>query len=155
MHHCALPLPALALALVIGGCQSVPPRSTASPIVPVEEAAIHGRAFYLERMHLPHDAVLEVLLLGERADDALSTTVLAERAFTHLHGPPYEFDLAYDPARVGADMRCSLRATLRGGDGQLEFVTERRVPVTPGSRDVVTFRLMRAGGGQVPQAPAS
>jgi putative lipoprotein len=139
-------LPLLALAFTLGGCQSVPPRGTATPAAPKQAAKLHGRASYLERMQLPADAVLEVQLLGERAADT-STSVLAEQRFTRLHGPPYEFELAYDPTRIDADMHCSLRATLRRGDGHLEFVTERRVPVTPGSGETVEFRLVRAGGG--------
>ena len=138
-----LALPLLAFALALAGCQSVPPRGTATAPAPAQAAAIHGRAFYLERLQLPADTVLEVQLLGERAADR-STAVLAEQRFMRLHGPPYAFDLAYDPARVGADMHCSLRATLRSSDGHLEFVTERRVPVKPGSREVVELRLVRA-----------
>ena len=41
-------------------------------------------------------------------------------------------------------MSYSLHASLVSGGSHLEFVTDTRVPVTPGSKDVVEFRMVRA-----------
>ncbi len=104
---------------------------------------IHGSAYFLERMLLPPDAVLDVQLIDDRVADT-ANAVIAQQTFAHLQGPPYDFVLNYDPGSVQKGMSYSLHAALRSGDGHLEFVTDSRVPVTIGSKDVVSFRMVRA-----------
>ncbi|HEY0229911.1 MAG TPA: YbaY family lipoprotein [Dokdonella sp.] len=134
----------LAVTLVLAACQPVPPpkRSVAEP-APVQPALVHGRAFFLERMLLAPGATLDVLLIGEQGDAAPAT--IAQAHFVDLHGPPYDFELPYDPARIDAGTHYSLRANLRNAEGHLEFATDARVPVTPGAAQRVEFRLVRAG----------
>jgi len=135
----------LAVAVLLTACQPVPPpkRSVQEP-VPAQPSLIHGRAFFLERMLLAPGATLEVLLIGEQGDAAAAT--LAQAQFSDLHGPPYDFDLPYDPARIDANTHYSLRANLRNAEGHLEFATDKRVPVAPGDARHVEFRLVRASG---------
>jgi len=134
-------LPILAVCIALSACQTGADTKTPSPAA--NEAVIHGRAFYLERMMLPPDTVLDVQLINDRLADT-PTAVIAKQRFTDLKGPPYEFALRYDPKRIESAMGYSLHASLSSGDGHLEFVTDTRVPVTPGSDAVVEFRLVRA-----------
>jgi putative lipoprotein len=141
------------LAIVIAalsGCQSVsgPEHGTqgSTPATrTTEPTLVHGRAFYLERMMLPPGATLEVQLIDDALADAGATTAtIASKSWSDLHGPPYEFALPYDSARIDASKHYSLRASLRDAQGHLEFATDSRVEVKPGTTTTVEFRLVRA-----------
>ncbi|HWI24385.1 MAG TPA: MliC family protein, partial [Lysobacter sp.] len=79
-------------------------------------------------------------------DVTLATTTLEDVA-----GPPYDFALQYDPAKLRADGRYALAAVLRGADGAVLFTTPAPVPVKTGDANIVEFRMVRAGAGDVPQ----
>jgi len=148
MRRRALLLAALALA----GCQSIAGPG-AVPLAARAQAAagtplVRGRAFYLERMLPPPDATLDVQLIDDGAMDGTDGgdgTVVARMRWTGLPGPPFAFELPYDPARVHAGRRYALRATLRDAHGHLAFSTERRVEVVPGAKEPVELRLRRPG----------
>jgi putative lipoprotein len=116
-----------------------------SATAPTGAAVIHGRAFYLERIMLPPGTVLEVQLISDRRADA-PEAVVAQQRFADLKGPPYDFALSYDRARVPPNASYSLKATLSGADGRAEFATDTRVPVNPASDKLVQFRLVRVPG---------
>ena len=131
-------LAVFAVCFALSSCEAGTKPSPAA-----NDAVIRGRAFYLERMMLPPDTVLDVQLINDRLADT-PTAVIARQRFTDLKGPPYDFALRYDPKRIEPAMSYSLHASLSTGDGHLEFVTDTRVPVTPGSDAIVEFRLVRA-----------
>jgi|GEM_PF-2080765 uncharacterized lipoprotein YbaY len=138
----------IVVAATLGACQSAP-----RPIVVVPApahtvaAVIHGRAFFLERMALLPGSTLDVQLIDALAADKDPATIARQR-FDGLQGPPFDFDLPYDPGRiVDAPDRYSLRATLRDARGHLEFFTDTRAAVVPGADRRVEFRLVRAGAG--------
>jgi uncharacterized lipoprotein YbaY len=140
----------IVVAAALAACQSVPaPDRTGTPAArqrPEPAPVVHGRAFHLERMLMPPGAVLEVQLIDDRIADApgaAGSATVARMSYGDLHAPPYAFDLPYDPARVEAGGRYSLRATLREADGRLVFATDARVPVVPGAATPVEFRLVR------------
>jgi putative lipoprotein len=139
----------LAIAsLLLASCQSAPrPDNGAHATTPdaktTQTELIHGRAFYLERMLLEPGATLEVQLIDDRSD-AAQTATISSASFSDLHGPPYVFALPYDPARIEPGEHYSLRAMLRDMHGHLQFATDKRVPVVPGSASTVEFRLVRA-----------
>jgi uncharacterized lipoprotein YbaY len=113
---------------------------------PAPQAVVRGRATYLERIRLAPGATLDVQLIDDAIADASGTAIatIASARWGELHGPPYEFALPYDAARIATNGRYSLRATLRDPSGHLEFVTDRRVGVVPGASEAVEFRLVRA-----------
>lgn len=134
-------------ALVVTACQSGPPskpigQSAAATATANLSSALKGRAFYMERIALPPGATLEVQLIADSDSDTPAT--IAQETFSNLRGPPFDFALPYDPARIQAGADYSLRAILRDASGELEFVTPTRVAVTPGSSEVVEFRLQRS-----------
>lgn len=136
----------LSAAIALGGCQSPsapaqPATGTAGP-PPSTQATIRGSAFYREKILLPPDVELRVQLIDNRLADT-QQAVIAQQAFRGMPGPPYAFALRYDPARLRADGGYGLHAGLYSPGGELLFVTDTRVPVTPGSADPVEFRLTR------------
>jgi uncharacterized lipoprotein YbaY len=139
----------LAVACVLlASCQPVQRPDTAAhaparPATAAQAELIHGRAFYLERISLGPGATLEVQLIDDPADAAQTATIASSR-FADLQGPPYTFALPYDAARIAPGVRYGLRVMLRDAHGHLEFVTDKRVPVVPGSASTVEFRLVRA-----------
>jgi uncharacterized lipoprotein YbaY len=108
---------------------------------------IHGSAYFVERVLMPPDAVLDVQLIDDRIANT-PNAIIAEQTYGSLQGPPYDFRLTYDPSRMKSGMTYSLHAELRSGNGHLEFVTDPRIPVTPGDKDVVSVRMVR-----VPASP--
>jgi uncharacterized membrane protein len=60
----------------------------------------------------------------------------------------------YDPAKIRANGMYGLHASLRGADGHLLFVTDTRVPVTPGDPKTVEFIMKRVSAGDA-VAPAA
>lgn len=130
-------LTSILLLAALAACQSAPHPKPSSPAA-AAETAIRGRATYLERIRLADGARLEVLLI----DDA--GAAVARGSFEGLRGPPYEFALPYDVAKIEATHHYALRAALRSAAGHLEFATDARVPVEPGSAQRVELRLVRA-----------
>lgn len=145
---------ALASGLSLGACQPGPkPDGDASPrqsSAAATQAVIRGRATYLERVKMPPGADLAVQLVDlQRADSPQA--VIASLQLDDVAGPPYEFTLPYDPTRLRAKGMYGLHASLRGPDGELWFVTDARVPVTPGNNDVIELRMVRVPGeGEAP-----
>ncbi len=142
-------LAALLACLASAGCQKSTDKVGAPAPEPTTsatgESAIHGRAFYLERVQLPPDTVLEVQLVSDRQADVRGS-VIAQQRFTNLKGPPYDFTLPFDRSRTQAGARYSLQATLSDADGHAQFATDTRVPVNPDNGKVVQFRVVRVPG---------
>lgn len=138
-----------AASLLLASCQpvqrpdAIAHAAAGHDTLATQTGLIHGRALYLERMLLAPGATLEVQLVDDPTD-AKQTAIVASTRFADLHGPPYAFALPYDAARIEAGMQYGLRATLRDAQGHLQFVTDKRIAVVPGSASVVEFRLVRA-----------
>ena len=139
---------ALLVCVAVAGCRKGADQSGTSasqPAAPAGEAKIHGRVFYLERMQLPPETVLDVQLISARHADT-PETVIAQKRFSNFKGPPYGFELSFDRARLQPDTSYSLQAMLTDTDGHAEFATDTRVPVNPTSEKVVQFRVVRVPG---------
>ena len=140
---------ALLVCVAFAGCRKgadQPGTSTSGPAAPMTgEAMIHGRVFYLERMLLPPETVLDVQLISARHADT-PESVIAQKRFSNLKGPPYDFELPFDRALLQPNSSYSLQATLSDTDGHAEFATDTRVPVNPASAKVVQFRVVRVPG---------
>jgi len=149
------PLLAVAMTATLGACQPGPKTTTdpdPSAHMPAMSAptAIRGRATYLERIKMPPGADLVVQLVDNQLADT-PRAVIASVRLVDVAGPPYEFTLPYDATKLRAGGTYGLHANLHGPDGELWFVTDTRVPVTPGSSDMVEFRMVRVPGeGEAP-----
>jgi putative lipoprotein len=142
-----------ALACLAGCPQETPPPTPMDAPIPTESNVIHGRADYLERIKIPPGADFTVQLIDNQLADT-PNAVIATTTLEDVAGPPYDFALQYDPAKIRADGQYGLNATLRGADGGLLFVTDTRVPVTIGDAKVVEFRMKRVSTGDAPQPAA-
>lgn len=150
---------AIAMAAALSACQPAPkPSSDAAPTVALPEtstqAVIHGRAMYLERIKMPPGADLVVQLIDNQLADT-PRAVIASVRLDDVAGPPYEFTLPYDADKLRPGSIYGLQASLRGPDGELWFVTDTRVPVTPGNSEVVEFRMVRVPGEGEASPPGS
>ena len=111
-----LTLVALA-ALILAGCASPAPRETAE---------VTGQVIYRERMLLPPNARVTVVLADTSLMDApakvIDTQVLTGGS------PPYTFTLNYDPAKIDPRHTYSVSARIEV-DGKLRFITDTHTPV--------------------------
>jgi putative lipoprotein len=114
---------------------------------------ISGTVSYRERIALPPDVVVEVLLLDVSRMDVAATTI-AEQTIEPSGQVPIEFELVYDTAAIDPRMQYAVRATIKRHDRSL-FVTDQSYPViTRGNPDHVDLVLVRSGGGEAPVADA-
>ncbi|PMY67871.1 MULTISPECIES: YbaY family lipoprotein [Pseudomonas] len=102
----------LALATLLGACNSMQPASKAS---------LDGEVFYLQRIALPPAATLSVSLQDVSLADA-PAVLLAEQKGPVKGQVPLPFHLSYDPAQVKPGHRYSVSARIEVA-GKLLFVT--------------------------------
>ena len=109
------------------------------------QGTVTGTATYRERMVLPPESVLEVILLDVSRADAKAETV-GRTTMEQPGSPPFKFSIHYDPARIDPRHRYAVRATIRAR-GRLLFTTDTHYPVlTHGGTDSVELLLRRVGG---------
>jgi putative lipoprotein len=110
---------------------------------PGHEDAITGVALYRERMLLPGEAVLELTLV-EVSDPDHPHGVAATR-IPISGGPPFAFDLVYDPHGVLEDLPHAVSAELLV-EGEVWFRTVEAIPaLTLGAPDAdLELLLVRA-----------
>ncbi|MGN7738927.1 YbaY family lipoprotein [Pseudomonas sp. 22526] len=102
----------LALATLLGACNSMQPASKAS---------LDGEVFYLQRIALPPAATLSVSLQDVSLADA-PAVLLAEQKGPVKGQVPLPFHLSYDPAQVKPGHRYSVSARIEVA-GKLLFIT--------------------------------
>jgi uncharacterized lipoprotein YbaY/heat shock protein HslJ len=105
----------LVAAALLGACSTPQIETPAS-------ASITGTASYRERMMLPPGAKLEVTLEDVSRADA-PADVIGRAEVEAAKAPPYAFSLPYDPARINASHRYSVRARITA-DGKLMFQSD-------------------------------
>ncbi|WP_299342337.1 YbaY family lipoprotein [uncultured Pseudoxanthomonas sp.] len=145
------PLLTTACLLVLAACQSPPaaPAADDAPAATPPATVIEGRATYLQRIAPPPGAVLSVELIDNQLADT-PAAIVARADFTDLQGPPFAFSLPYDASQLRRNGQYGLHAGLRDAEGRLWFVTDTRVPVTPGAASPVEFRMVQAGAEPTP-----
>lgn len=106
-------------------------------------ARIEGSVYYRERMMLPPGAEVEVQLQDISRADAMAT-VLATVLITPEGGPPYDFAIDYDPARIDERMRYALRATISVADKLMFSSTDYIDPFSGNPVEVLVRRTAEA-----------
>lgn len=96
-----------------------------------------GSAFYFERIAMPEDASLEVVLIDTSgpADRVLTRTVIDD-----VGNPPYAFQLDYNPAGIDPADTHELWLTLYLPDGNARFSAE--TPVDLSQSEIQQIRLI-------------
>lgn len=117
-----------------------------------DEATVRGTAAYRERIALPPGAILEVTLEDVSLADAPAKE-LGSVSIEDPGNPPFEFEIAYDPAQIDDRHTYAVRATIRLAE-KLIFTTDTTYPVlTRGAGKEVELMLRRvARSAQTPTA---
>ena len=117
--------------------------------------SITGTATFRERMALTPSAVFEAVLEDVSHANAAAETMASTRV-TNPGNPPIAFTITYDPTRIPADHRYTVRARILL-DGRLLFASDTATPViTGGNPTNVSLMLRRVGAGTTPTpGPAS
>lgn len=156
-ERCAV-LVALACALILPGCdnsntasdKSNHPQTTQKD----EQRVISGKVMYRERVALPENVTVTVILADvSRADAPMK--VLAEE---HIDNPgqiPIPFSLRYRTAAVTQShpLAYAIRGEIRDADGILLWTTTERHPVDLSSEvapDEITLMLQRVASARTP-----
>ncbi|RTZ16501.1 lipo-like protein [Vibrio aquaticus] len=132
----------LLLGTVLMGCQSETPEVAQSEI-----ENITGTVAYRERIALPDNAVVTVTLQDVSLMDAPAKVIAKHRFETDGAQVPFEFDLAYDSAKIEARHRYSVSARIEV-DGKLRFTTDTSYPVVTDENQTDNVNLRLIGVGQ-------
>jgi len=111
----------LLAGLFLMGCAAV-----MSQVESPNMKTIEGSVWYRERMLLPPEAEVRVTLEDVTKMD-VKAELIAETRFTPKGGPPFSFTLSYDPAKINAKGRYTLRARILVGK-QLMFTCTEHIP---------------------------
>ncbi|MFT4955704.1 MAG: putative lipoprotein [Brevundimonas sp.] len=122
------------IVLALGACATVP----------ADQAEVTGAAAYRERILLPPGHVLTVRLEDVSLADAPSRTLAEQVTPLEGRGPPYAFNLVYDPANIRDNHSYAVRAEIRDPDGRLRFTTDTRHSVITGGAPMSVDIMMVA-----------
>ena len=111
---------------------------------PADQAEVTGTAAYRERILLPPGHVLTVRLEDVSLADAPSRTLAEQVTPLEGRGPPYTFNLAYDPAEIRENHSYAVRAEIRDPEGRLRFTTDTRHSVITGGAPMSVDIMMVA-----------
>lgn len=89
---------------------------------------ISGTVFYRERIALPDEATVTLLLEDVSLADAPAKVIAKHRFITNGKQVPLSFDLAYDSKRINAKHRYNVRAKIEV-NGRLRFISDTITPV--------------------------
>jgi putative lipoprotein len=124
------------------------------PGMPKPSTAVTGHVTYRERVALPADAEVRVLLLDVSRQDAAATPVADTMMRPEGSQVPLPFVLRYDPKQIDPRHEYAVRATITSG-GQLTFTTTAVVKVItrdhPTSVDLMLSRVPTAGTATPPE----
>lgn len=139
-------------ALVLAGCAGKTPEPAAATEAPtgLEQAAerpaqelrVTGSAFYVERIALTPDAVLQVEVVEESAEGPV---VVGEQTVRSPGQVPLPFSVTVPAQRVRPEASYSLRAHIT--DGERRFSTPEPVPVLTQGHPSTDVRVRLRGGG--------
>jgi putative lipoprotein len=109
---------------------------------------VAGSVYYLERIALPPDAVLEVVVTDVSLADAPGKT-LGKTTMEPAGQPPIAFLVNYDDSALQPSHRYAIRATIRVGGGLLYATTRNDLMLTEGAvTDAGRLRLERVADSQ-------
>jgi putative lipoprotein len=131
---------ALAAAALLAGCAG-------NANLPGPPSSVSGHVAYRERVALPADAEVRVLLLDISRRDAPATPVADTTIRPEGRQVPLPFVLRFDPKRIDSRHDYAVRATITS-QGQLAFTTTAVVKVItrdhPTMVDLVLTRVQAA-----------
>lgn len=126
------------IVFLLAGCASLAPESGT--------ARVTGEAIYLERIAVPPDARLEVVLEDISRADAPAERI-GEVTIRDAGQPPYPFTIEYDARQIDPRHTYRLAARLYDGENLLFVTDEVHQVITRGFPSAATLRLRRVQGG--------
>lgn len=106
----------------------------------VGRSSVTGTVFYLQRVALPPDAVVRVVLVDVSRQD-VPATVLAEHVVAQPGQIPIPFALPFDPEEIDPRFTYAVQARIEAG-GRLRFISTQVYPViTRGHPNRVEVRV--------------
>ena len=107
-----------------------------------QQDKIHGSVTYLERITLPPNAQLEIVLADVSLADA-PYKAIAEKKINHTGQVPIQFELNYDPKKIMINHTYAVMARIRD-DGRLLFINDQSYQViTRGQPNTVAMVLKK------------
>jgi putative lipoprotein len=138
--------------VVAGFCLTAPAYGEGA--VASDMKTIEGHVLYRERMMLPPNAEITVTLEDVSKMD-VAADVIATTTFPAVGGPPWDFAMEYDPARIDSRHRYAVRARIEV-NGQLMFTNTSQIPAFSGAEgEPVEIMVSRIGGARGGQRPVS
>lgn len=124
---------------LLAGCQ------TSEPLVKDQGIqTISGTVFYRERIALPEDAAVTLVLEDVSLADAPAKVIAKHKFITNGKQVPLSFDLAYDSKKIIANHRYNVRARIEV-NGRLRFISDTIVPVITDEADTHNVEIMVVG----------
>ncbi|EGR0671387.1 lipo-like protein [Vibrio vulnificus] len=124
---------------LLAGCQ------TSEPLVKDQGIqTISGTVFYRERIALPEDAAVTLVLEDVSLADAPAKVIAKHKFITNGKQVPLSFDLAYDSKKIIANHRYNVRARIEV-NGRLRFISDTIVPVITDEANTRTVEIMVVG----------
>ncbi|EPR7136847.1 TPA: YbaY family lipoprotein [Vibrio vulnificus] len=124
---------------LLAGCQ------TSEPLVKDQGIqTISGTVFYRERIALPEDAAVTLVLEDVSLADAPAKVIAKHKFMTNGKQVPLSFDLAYDSKKIIANHRYNVRARIEV-NGRLRFISDTIVPVITDEANTHNVEIMVVG----------
>ncbi|HDY8048307.1 TPA: YbaY family lipoprotein [Vibrio vulnificus] len=124
---------------LLAGCQ------TSEPLVKDQGIqTISGTVFYRERIALPEDAAVTLVLEDVSLADAPAKVIAKHKFITNGKQVPLSFDLAYDSKKIIANHRYNVRARIEI-NGRLRFISDTIVPVITDEANTHNVEIMVVG----------
>ncbi|EHK9185899.1 YbaY family lipoprotein [Vibrio vulnificus] len=124
---------------LLAGCQ------TSEPLVKDQGIqTISGTVFYRERIALPEDAAVTLVLEDVSLADAPAKVIAKHKFITNGKQVPLSFDLAYDSKKIISNHRYNVRARIEV-NGRLRFISDTIVPVITDEASTHNVEIMVVG----------
>ncbi|ELV8613989.1 YbaY family lipoprotein [Vibrio vulnificus] len=124
---------------LLAGCQ------TSEPLVKDQGIqTISGTVFYRERIALPEDAAVTLVLEDVSLADAPAKVIAKHKFITNGKQVPLSFDLAYDSKKIIANHRYNVRARIEV-NGRLRFISDTIFPVITDEANTHNVEIMVVG----------
>jgi uncharacterized lipoprotein YbaY/heat shock protein HslJ len=115
-------------------------------------AKVTGEVLYRERIALPPSAIVNVQLEDVSLADAPSVVIAEQQIDPMGKGPPYAFELTYDPAKIDQRFSYAVRAEIKDGDKLLFTTTQRYAVITQGNlTSGIQIVVQSVGAAPAPQ----
>ena len=89
---------------------------------------VSGTVFYLPRIALPPNAMIDVSLLDVSRADAIATTLASAKITANGRQVPFPFELLYDAGQIDPRYSYAVQSRITV-DGDLQFINTTRIPV--------------------------